>query len=223
MTARRRRIERIASPILVALVLAVLAALAQGTAFAHKNRAVGELELTVGWLEEPPLAGLKNGVEVIAARSGEPVEGGRLQVVLLFGGKNSDTRSDPVQLQPVPGEPGQYVATIIPTRPGRFTFRVTGRLAGKRIDEVFTSGPRSFDDVRNPTEAEFPARDPTPAELAARLDRLDARMERLLAETRALGASAGADVPTLIVAGAGAALGALALAVALLRGSARET
>jgi hypothetical protein len=200
-----------------------IAALTRGTALAHENRPVGELELVVGWLDEPTLAGFKNGVQVNAARSGIPVKGGRLQVVLIFGSKSSETQSDPVPLEPSFGVPGQYEATVIPTRPGQYTFHITGRLGGKRINEFFTSGPRSFDDVRNPTGAEFPAQDPTSAELAARLDRLDARVGQALAEIRTLGDQSGPDMPTLILAGAGALLGALALALALFRRPARGT
>ncbi|HEV8571662.1 MAG TPA: hypothetical protein VGR49_01275 [Actinomycetota bacterium] len=220
MGPRRTGGKTAAAAILASLAIA---ALAQGGAFAHEERPVGDLELEVGWLEEPALAGFKNGVQVIASRSGEPVEGGRLQVVLIFGGKNGDTRSEPLSVQPVPERPGQYFAAVIPTRPGQYTFHLTGRLGGKRIDEIFTSGPRSFDDVRNPTEAEFPTRDPTPAELADRLDRLDARIEQALAELRTSHAHSGPDALTLILAGAGAALGALALAITLLRRTARGT
>jgi hypothetical protein len=221
MAPTPRRTEWIARLFLAALAIA---ASTQGTVFAHENRPVGKLELVVGWLDEPALAGFKNGVQLIASRSGDPVTGGRLQVVLIFGDRNSDTRSDPVPLEPSFGIPGQYETTAIPTRPGQYTFHITGRLGGNRINEFFTSGPRSFDEVRNPTEAEFPAQDPTTAELATRLDRLDARIGEALTEIRTLEAQSGPDGPTLILAGAGAALGALALAITLLlRRAARGT
>lgn len=194
-----------------------IASLAQAPAIGHEHRPVGNLSLVVGWLEEPALAGFENAVQVIAERSEEPVEGGRLQVVVIFGERSSDTRSANLALEPLFGAPGEYAATVIPSRPGRYTFHITGRVGGTRINEFFTSGPQTFDEVRNPADVQFPARDPSPAEVAARLDRLDARIGQALEEIRALGAASGPHAGTLILAAAGAALGALALAVALLR------
>jgi hypothetical protein len=191
--------------------------LVQAPAFAHEERPIGPLRIVVGWLEEPPLAGFMNGAVLIASQSGEPVGGGRLRVVVVFGEETSDTRSAPLSMQPRAGFPGQYAAALIPTRPGTYTFEITGRLGGQRIDEAFTSGPQGFEEVRTPANAQFPARDPAPAEVAARLDRLDARIGQALEEIRAVGAETGPGAGTLTLAAAGAALGALALAVALLR------
>jgi hypothetical protein len=214
MTRRLRGALRSAGAIVAAVTVA---ALAQPPAIAHEERPVGGIEIEVGWLEEPPLAGFRNGAVLIASRSGEPVGGARLQVVLIFGGQDSDTRSEPLSMEPRPGFPGQYVAAMIPTRPGRYTFEITGRLGGRRFNEAFTSGPQGFEEVRSPADAQFPDRDPTSAEITTRLDRLDARVGQALGEIRGLAAESGPDPTTLILAGAGAALGALALAIALLR------
>jgi hypothetical protein len=220
MKPRRGKAWWVARPILAALAIT---ALVQGTASAHEHRRVGELDMVVGWIDEPALAGFKNAVQVIVTRSEEPVENGTLEVLILFGDKDSETQSDTLPLEPSFGVPGQFEATVIPTRPGQYTFHITGRLAGARIDEFFTSGPDTFNDIQNPSEAEFPTRDPTRAELADRLDRLDARVAQTLAEVQGLEDRSGTDVPTLILAGAGVLLGALALALALFRRPAKGT
>jgi hypothetical protein len=153
-----------------------LVALLPGRAWGHEHREVGNLGLTVGWAEEPALAEVKNGVELFVARGEREVEGGRLEVVVIFGQPDADIRTQPMPLDPAFGEPGRYAADLIPTRPGTYTFHMTGRIGGESLDELFTSGPETFHDVNNPAEVEFPVQDPTRAELATRLDRLDARI-----------------------------------------------
>jgi hypothetical protein len=209
---------RLAQTILAALAIV---ALSHGPALAHEHRRVKGLDMVVGWIDEPALSGFKNAVQVIVTRAKDPVENGKLEVMILFGDRDSETQSDALPLEPSFGVPGQYEATIIPTRPGQYTFHITGRVGGAEIDEFFTSGPETYNDIQNPSDAEFPTRDPTRAELADRLERLDARVGQTLAEVKALGSESGTDIPTLIVAGLAALLGALALAIALLRRPAR--
>lgn len=67
---------------------------------------------------------------------------------------------------------------MIPTRPGEYTFHLIGSIKGHKVDESFTASERTFDLVRESNEIEFPARDPTRAELAARIQRMGPRLER---------------------------------------------
>ncbi len=60
------------------------------------------------------------------------------------------------EVQEVPSEPGHYVVGFIPTSPGAYLFRVRGQIGGAQIDESFTSGPATFDDVRPAREVQFP-------------------------------------------------------------------
>ena len=69
-------------------------------------------------------------------------------------------------LSPLPGESGGYVASFIPTVPGPYRFRFVGTINGMAIDETFTSGPGTFDDVRSATEAQFPRPIPSAREIA---------------------------------------------------------
>lgn len=69
-------------------------------------------------------------------------------------------------LSPLPGEDGGYVAPFIPTVPGPYRFRFVGTIDGLPVDETFTSGTGTFDDVRSATEAQFPRPVPSAREIA---------------------------------------------------------
>ena len=69
-------------------------------------------------------------------------------------------------LTPLPEAEGRYVAPFIPTVPGPYRFRFIGMIDGMAIDETFTSGPGTFDDVRSAAEAQFPRPVPSAREVA---------------------------------------------------------
>jgi hypothetical protein len=210
MSAGLRRPIRVT---LAALAAATLLSL-PGIASAHEEEKVGKVTLEVGWVQEPVFAGLPNGVEVSIRMGAEPVEEAALTVVVVFGDPDSTTRTDPLPLDPVDDAPGEYRAFVIPTRPGTYTFEITGKAGGKKIDEIFTSGERSFDEVLNPSEAQFPEQDPTQGELAERLERIDARIAELRTQVAALGEDDGGSGPTVLGI-VGILLGGIALGVAV--------
>jgi hypothetical protein len=148
-------------------------------ALAHEEREVGNLSVEAGWMEEPVFTGLRNAVQFIAtdAASGEPVEGGDLQAVVIFGPKEGSEQTDPIPLLPTEESPGEYDGAMIPTRPGTYTFHITGTVGTQTVDEFFTSGEQTFDDVVSAGEGEFPVKDPSTGELAGKLDRVATRVE----------------------------------------------
>ena len=171
---------------------------------AHEVREVGDLTFVVGWSGEPAFAGFGNEVQVIVTETqGErPVEDGELEAEVVFGDPESDTRTM-VTLDPAFDTPNEYLGYIIPTRPGTYSFHVTGTVGGQDIDEVFTSGPDTFNDVQNPADAEFPAQDPSRGELGEAVERLTDRVENQGSEEEsgdpvALWISIGAAVLALI-------------------------
>jgi hypothetical protein len=143
---------------------------------AHEARRVGPLTIEIGWIDEPPLAGFENGIEVGIERGGAALRTADLQVQVIFGPQGSANASQPLPLQPVFDAPGEFTTFAIPTRPGTYSFRLTGTAGGVAIDESFTSGPNTFDDVRSSGGFEVPVADPSRGELAERLERLDARV-----------------------------------------------
>ena len=152
-------------------------------ALAHETREVGDIVMAVGWANEPSYAGYQHPVEVFLSEpapsgeeEGDPISDAEIEVEVFFGAESSGTTSGPLPMEEAFGEPGHFEADMIPTRPGTYTFRFTGTVAGQEIDEVFTSGPETFSDVNLAASIQFPEQDPTSGELAERLERLDSRI-----------------------------------------------
>ena len=102
---------------------------------AHETITVGNYEIEVGWLTEPPIAGQQNAVvlNVSDTSSGDaqPVEDvSSLTVTVSYGGQ-----SRTLTLQPL-GEdtPGQFVAPILPTIPGEYEVIFGGTLGDTAVD-----------------------------------------------------------------------------------------
>jgi hypothetical protein len=201
-----------------ALAVATIAAAAlivpSGAAHAHEVREVGDLTFVVGWSNEPAFAGFGNEVQVIVTetRGERPVEDGELEAEVVFGESGETTT---VTLDPAFDTPNEYLGYIIPTRPGAYTFNVTGTVGGETIEETFTSGPDTFNDIQSPTDAEFPEQDPTRGELAEALDRLNGRVEEISAEPAS---DQGPDVALWVAIGA-AVLAVIAIGLAARRRS----
>lgn len=142
-------------------------------AAAHEQRVVAGHFMVVGWLDEPTYAGFKNGVQVFVneppnkgEEEGVPVEDASLEVEVLFGAEDAEESIGPLPLEPAFGSQGEYSATMIPTRPGQYTFHITGTIDDQEVDELFTSGPDTFSEVADPADVEFPVQDPSRGQLA---------------------------------------------------------
>ena len=202
--------------------LAVLAVMVSaGIAGAHEHRVVAGYSMVVGWGDEPTYAGFKNSAQVFVNEPGEggeeegpPVEDAELEVEILFGGEDAEESIGPLPVEPAFDSPGEYLATVVPTRPGQYTFHITGTLGGEEIDEFFTSGPDTFSEVADPADVEFPIQDPTRGELAQGLQSQEAELRAAVAE-----AEDAADSARLlaIVAMALGVIGLLAAATAFAR------
>jgi hypothetical protein len=173
-----RKVWRAAS---AAVMFGFLFVLAASPAMAHEDRTVGGFEFKVGWGEEPAYAGLKNSVQLILAdKTHKPVPdiGDTLKVDVAFG---KETKSLPLEPNFEVGEfgdPGDYRAWFIPTRAGRYTFHFTGNVKGQNVDETFTSSDKTFDDLKDPSEVQFPAKDPGNAQLSERIEREIPRLKK---------------------------------------------
>jgi hypothetical protein len=183
-------------------ILGVVLALA-GPAAAHERRKVGAYMMSVGWGDEPPYAGVKNGVQLLLKdAAGRAVTDlpEDLKVEIIFGTQ----KMGPLSLQAAFGRsfgtPGDYRADVIPTRPGNYTFHFIGSLNGQPVDQSFTSSDKTFDPVQEAAGIEFPAKDPSPGEMAALLERLGARVESAQSSARSAAAAAG-QARTLAIVG----------------------
>jgi hypothetical protein len=169
------------SMVLSAIFILVFSALSL-TVFAHEGREVGEYNLVIGWRVEPAYTGLMNGPEVTVSlhSSEEEHEEGEvtpeaegehtnasedeytevagvaglediLQIEVIFG-----PESRILNLRAVRGEPGHYVADLIPTRAGDYSFRVFGTIEGTEVDETFSAADGQFSSVEPIEDIQFP-------------------------------------------------------------------
>ncbi len=137
-------------------VLLAAGLLISGIVLAHEGINVGPYVLEVGWLDEPPLVGVKNGVflGILNEETGEPVEGlNTLEVTVSTGGKDLK-----LNLRPL-GEdtPGQYAADFIPTRRGVYAVKLTGQIEETDIDVT-----QEIEEVVEAASIQFPEALPDP-------------------------------------------------------------
>jgi hypothetical protein len=161
-----------------ALTVAVLLIAFAAPARAHEKKNAGKFVLTIGWGDEPALAGVKNTIEVrVADAAGAPPKDtvASLAVEIAFG----DERMV-LPLARSAERPGTFDAVIIPTRAGTYALRVTGKLGDQPVDLTSTCSDKTFDCVVDAAAAQFPVKDPPAGQLADGLSRTLPRAERAL-------------------------------------------
>ena len=197
-----------------AVVAVLLVPLLAVPASAHEEHKVANYTLEVGFGTEPGYAGVTNSVQVMVRNNGKPVTDIKgLKVAVSTG----DAEPRQMALEPYFGddfgEPGDYRAFFIPTAPGAYTFKLTGSLGGKKIDQSYTSGKDGFDEIVDPSEAQYPAPEPTGSQLTTRLDRETDRINAALAADREAADDEAASARRM--ATIGLAVGALGLLAAI--------
>lgn len=168
------------------LVFGILALLSLvfvvSSVIAHEGREVGEYTIEFGWQVEPAYAGLLNGPEVHLAlhdaaegeEFSEDVEVS-LQAEVSFG-----SESTVIGLVPSSSESGHYVATLIPSLPGDYSFRIFGTIGETEVDETFSAADGQFNTVEPATDILFPSAGAADyAALLARIEELEARLATL--------------------------------------------
>ena len=210
----RKRTATVAAVLLVPVLAA--------PALAHGEHKVANYSIVVGFGTEPAYAGVTNSVQLVITNNGQPVTDARgLKVAVSTG----DAEAKAFPLEPYFGDgwgtPGDYRAFFIPTAPGAYTFKVTGTLGGRKVDESYTSGKDGFDEVTDPAEVQYPAPEPTGSQLTSRLDRETARLNAALAAERERADDQVADARRLatigLVVGALGLLAAVGMGVVALR------
>ena len=188
------------------------------SAFAHEERAVGAYHFVVGWGDEPAYADQKNSVQLIlGTNAGKPVTdlGDSLKVEVIFGQQSMEVPLEPsFDTEEGFGTPGDYRAWIIPTAPGTYTIHFFGSIGRQKVDEQFTSGPKTFDDVADPGAVEFPTKVPTGTQIAGRLDREIPRLTAAVASARSQAEDKADSARTLAIIGI--VVGAVGLVLAFL-------
>jgi hypothetical protein len=122
-------------------------------AFAHESITIGDYTVEVGWLSEPPIVGQQNGIVVNVSKTSDaqPVEDvSSLTVTVSYGGQEKA-----LTLQPL-GEdtPGQFVAPVLPTVPGKYTVKLGGTLGDTAVNtEVEPEEVEPADTLQFPSAA----------------------------------------------------------------------
>jgi hypothetical protein len=187
----------IALRILAAGVVLALLAMTPSLAAAHILKTFGPYSVALGWKVEPTYVGSPNAVQVIVKDSkGNPVTDipdGDLSVVVSIAGQSTAALSlnNAFDSDTGLGIPGDYEAPIDPTVPGDYTFHLTGKIHGVKVDETATSSDSTFNSVVDSSTVDFPTKLPSIADLTTRIDRIEARA------SAAPGAGAGPDAATI--------------------------
>jgi hypothetical protein len=189
---------RFAAIIPIGLVLALL--VAPSISLAHERRTIGggKYDVVVGWDVEPAYVSQKNGASIRISKAGtnpaEPVAGVEktLKVDIRQG---ASTKT--FDLRAVFGQPGYYVADIVPTRDGEFQWTFNGSIGDDKISEKFDTADAKFNKVEPANAIEFPIAAPDPAQVTADLQA--ARATAQSAQTLAM-VGVGVGVLGLLVA-----------------------
>jgi hypothetical protein len=193
------------------------------SASAHVLKTFGTYSVAMGWLHEPTYAGELNAVQVIVKDAkGSAVtdlNDGDLKVQVSQAGKSTNVLPLNGTFDPDTGlgTPGEYLASIMPTVPGDYTFHLTGSIHGTAVDETATSSDSTFNTVKDASAIEFPTQPLTTTALSQNIVRVDGRVST--AQDASSSASTAAKSASDAATRANA-LAIVALALALLFGSA---
>ncbi len=145
-------------------------------AAAHEHVTVAPYGFTVGWLDEPAIANVINGLDMGV---NETLSNGT--VVPVLGAENnltavimSGAASAPKGLSPQENRPGWYTFPIIPTLAGSYSVRIRGTLGGTSINITVP-----LDDVQASSTVEFPVPNPTPSQLQGNDNTLSSQISSL--------------------------------------------
>ena len=172
------------------------------SAFAHERRTIGngKYDVVVGWDVEPAYQDFKNAASIRISQAGSnpavPVQGAEktLKVQIRQG---ATTREFP--LRAVFGQPGYYVADILPTRAGDYQWTFVGSIGDDQVNDKFDTADGKFNGVESAAALQFPLSLPDPAQESAAVSaaQAEAQSARVLAM-----AGIGVGLLGLVVAGA---------------------
>jgi hypothetical protein len=168
----------------VAALAALLALLATpALSLAHERRTIdgGKYDVVVGWDAEPAFVNQHNAAGIRISKAGtnpaQPVTDAdkTLQLTVQQG-----SQAQQFPLRAVFGQPGYYVADVVPTRAGDYAWTFSGSVGGDQVTETFNSADGKFDSVSAASGIEFPIAAPDPDQVNAQLEAAEATTQRAL-------------------------------------------
>jgi hypothetical protein len=186
--------SRYRAALLAGVIALLLVSSAAARPLAHERIVSGDYAFTLGWLDEPPIVGLKNAalLELTTASDDKPVEGAEatLMAQIEFGGKTKE-----LILRPLEEAPGSYAGDFIPTRRGTYTLKIGGTWNGQPVEVS-----NAIEEVGSADSLAFP--EPPVGDVQKSIDALRGEVSG----ARAFGV-AGAALGTIGLVLAGVALG----------------
>jgi hypothetical protein len=125
-------------------------------AFAHGQTQVGDYELEIGFHNEPAYQGEPNGLDLFVTntKTDEKVNGleETLQAEIIYGSSKKI-----LKLEPQEDQDGAYIAYVLPTQTGDYTWHIFGNIADTPVDVSMTSSPDTFGSVESKADFSFPS------------------------------------------------------------------
>ncbi|HTP02596.1 MAG TPA: hypothetical protein VMJ64_14570 [Anaerolineales bacterium] len=118
-------------------------------ALAHTTVHVGDYDVEVGWVDEPPVVGQRNDIVVNVSNTksaDSEVDVSKLTVDVTYGGQTKTLTLQPLSEDSM----NQYIAPILPMVAGQYTVQLRGQLDTTDIsqdiqpEEVVTSDTLAF-------------------------------------------------------------------------------
>jgi hypothetical protein len=81
-------------------------------------------------------------------------------------------------LRAVFGQPGYYVADIVPTRAGDYVWTFSGSIGADQVNAAFDTADGKFDAVAAGTDVQFPVAAPDPDQVTTQLQAANATAQR---------------------------------------------
>jgi hypothetical protein len=153
------------------------------TSFAYERRTIssGKYDVVVGWDSDPAFVNQRNAAGIRISKAGTnpavPVTGVE-QTLQLQIRQGSQTRQFP--LRAVFGQPGYYLADIVPTRAGDYVWTFTGSIGTDQVNEAFDTADGKFDSVSASQAIEFPVAAPDPEQATLQMQSAEALAQRAL-------------------------------------------
>jgi hypothetical protein len=181
----KRAIQLIGAGAIVAASIVIPATAAS----AHAEFEVGPYDVAIGFGTEPAYVGDPNSVEVIihdhASGKGIDTAADTLNATIAFGSAQPKAVSMEGNFdEDSGGSPGDYRGAFFPTQPGKYTIHVQGKIGKTAIDKTVSSSPTTFATVQSPSTLEYPTRNPTITELAARVEQQTPRLQAAAASAQ---------------------------------------
>ncbi len=179
--------------LLVAILACVVAFTARLNVSAHEERKLGKYNVELGWRVEPAAVGVMNGPDVYVSFADKKDAGSDpqkalealkidLQVEVTLGPAKKTIKLE--QNYPYYSEyegTGEVnlVGSLLPTRPGDYTFHLTGTIEDVKVDEKFTSADGKFGTVEPAADILFPDTNVDAVSLQQQIDALKAEIDAL--------------------------------------------